>query len=442
MFVTDVRIENVRGFGAGKSAVDLTFASEKGAIPQWVVVAGRNGAGKSTFLQCIAASIAGPPVARVLAESFDGWIRDGAKSAIVATRLEFSDADGFAAGRKPTFVPWAGIRWTRSEDGPEPLMQPHRVGGNWTATRGPWAENPKGWFLAGYGPFRRLSTAPTEAQRLMMLPGRPGSLASLFREEASLSESLQWLQQLYLRRLEGRVDAERLEQIVLRLLDDGLLPEGMRVLRVTSDGLWVKTPAGGELPLRALSDGYRTVAALVVDILRQMASQHGDLIYHEREGRAVVENEGVVLIDEIDVHLHVSWQQRIGFWLKDHFPRMQFIVSTHSPFICQAADEGGLIRLAAPGDETGAENMIGERYQRVVHGTADDAILSELFGLETAYSPATKALRDELTSLEIHEQDLDDAELERLEDLREQVPQSPSEGVAKALRQFGFGNMP
>ena len=48
--------------------------------------------------------------------------------------------------------------------------------------------------------------------------------------------------------------------------------------------------------------------------------------------------EGVILIDEIDAHLHPAWQKRIGFWLKAHFPNIQFIVTTHSPFICQAAD--------------------------------------------------------------------------------------------------------
>ena len=57
-------------------------------------------------------------------------------------------------------------------------------------------------------------------------------------------------------------------------------------------------------------------------------------------GAPVVTHRGVVLIDEVDVHLHVSWQRSIGFWLKKHFPNVQFIVTTHSPFVCQAADPG------------------------------------------------------------------------------------------------------
>src|SRR5438132_1106565 len=58
---------------------------------------------------------------------------------------------------------------------------------------------------------------------------------------------------------------------------------------------------------------------------------------------------GVVLIDEVDSHLHPEWQRQIGFWLKRHFPKMQFIVTTHSPLICQAADVKGLFHLPAPG---------------------------------------------------------------------------------------------
>ena len=49
---------------------------------------------------------------------------------------------------------------------------------------------------------------------------------------------------------------------------------------------------------------------------------------------------GVVLIDEVDAHLHPTWQRRIGLWFREHFPKLQFIVSTHSPLICQAATVG------------------------------------------------------------------------------------------------------
>ncbi len=272
---------------------------------------------------------------------------------------------------------------------------------------------------------------------MMMTPGRPSRLASLFREEASLSESVLWLQQLYLRRLEGSEDAERVEKAVLKLLGDGLLPEGMRVERVTSDGLWITTPDGIELPLRSLSDGYRTVAALVLDLVKQLFSAFGDL--KEIAGEKVAfGHTGVVLIDEIDVHLHVSWQQRIGFWLKAHFPNLQFIVSTHSPFICQAADDRGLVRLSAPGESEGARIVEGDLFNRVVNGTADDAVLTDLFGLDTPYSGPTIELRNEAASLEkkAASDHISAGEKARLRELKSKLPRTPSKDVADAIRQL------
>ncbi|WP_214106469.1 AAA family ATPase [Acrocarpospora catenulata] len=440
MLISELVLENIKGFGEKESGVSLNFVREDGTLPRWIVIAGRNGAGKSSFLQAIALAIAGPSVARTLRETYSDWIRKGAAEGLIKVLLKDSDFDSFAPERQADFDPWTGLKWVREDEGPEPSIEIAKGGGKaWDPFRGPWSANPQGWFLAGYGPFRRLSLAPTEAQRLMMTPGRPASLASLFREEASLSESVLWLQQLYLRRLEGAEDAAKVERAVLRLLADGLLPEGMAVERVTSDGLWVRTPDGVKLPLRSLSDGYRTVAALVLDLVKQLYSVYGDL--KETGGDKVAfGHEGVVLIDEIDVHLHVSWQQRIGFWLKEHFPNLQFIVSTHSPFICQAADDRGLVRLSAPGEGEGARIVEGELFNRVVNGTADDAVLSDLFGLDTPYSQQTVALRNEVATLErkAAAEQISPSERDRLKEIRSKLPRTLSADVADAIHQLAL----
>lgn len=437
MQILEVQIDSVRGVPSGDQRVALDFQSRDRQLPHWIVFAGRNGAGKSTLMRAIALAIAGPSVARLLAESFDGWIRDGEDRAYASVKLKFSEGDSFSTtGRRPTFDPWTSLAWVRS-DGPEPMIERNRVGGSWTPERGPWAENPKGWFLAGYGPFRRLSPAPSEALRLMMSPGRPAALASLFREDASLSESVQWLQRVYLQRLEGRQDAAQLESLVLSLLDDGLLPENMRVERIDSQGLWVQTPEGQSFPLTELSDGYRTVAGLVLDIIKQIHSMNGHVSTDSNVGRTTVTQEGVVLIDEIDVHLHVEWQKRIGFWLKAHFPNIQFIVSTHSPFICQAADPGGLVRLS-PAWQQGPAGVIveGEAFNRVVNGSTDEALLTDLFGLETTLSERAIADRERLARLEAAAIDgkIASEEAAELNILNERVPRAQVSSVDTALR--------
>jgi hypothetical protein len=202
--------------------------------------------------------------------------------------------------------------------------------------------------------------------------------------------------------------------------------------------LKVRTPIGAELPLRSLSDGYRTVTTLVLDLLRQLLHTFGHLDTVPDSSTVVFVHEGVVLIDEIDAHLHVSWQQGIGFWLKEHFPNLQFIVSTHSPFVCQAVDEQGLVRLPAPGETGHARIVEGELFNRVVNGTVDDAVLTDLFGLDTTYSARTVALRGQLADLEARagRTRITPAEREELLDIRSQLPNTVSADVADALRQL------
>ncbi|MEO5727789.1 MAG: AAA family ATPase [Byssovorax sp.] len=154
------------------------------------------------------------------------------------------------------------------------------------------------------------------------------------------------------------------------------------------------------MPLRSLSDGYRATIALVFDIVRQMHRCFGYLAIPHGKKPVIVTHEGAVLIDEIDAHLHIAWQKRIGFWLKEHFPNIQFIVTTHSPFICQAADAKGLIRLPVLGTDKKAEHVSDEDFRTIVNGGADDAALTALFGLDHAHSDASEEKRTRVAQLE------------------------------------------
>jgi hypothetical protein len=278
-----------------------------------------------------------------------------------------------------------GLKWQYNGDKSEPKISStdypkgEEMVADWILS-GPWSENPVGWFIAGYGPFRYLPSYEPDPYRNKNSPLRINQLTGLFREKISLSDAISWLKDVYLRRMEHRKGARDIEEGIIDLLNDGLLPEGMKVKRVDSEGLWVDLN-GKELPLRELSDGYRTVAALVVDLARQLFEAYGEFKIDKQNGNYKVSYPGVVLIDEIDAHLHIHWQQQIGFWLKAHFPGLQFIVTTHSPFICQAADPGGLLRLPAPGEERSVEHVSDDLFNIVINGSVDESLLTELFGL-------------------------------------------------------------
>ncbi|GAB3949268.1 AAA family ATPase [Micromonospora vulcania] len=233
----------------------------------------------------------------------------------------------------------------------------------------------------------------------MLSPGPVARLASLFHEDASLAEGVGWLIEQHLRSLEERPGAEEVKNAAIEVLRDGLLPDGYDIARVDSEGLWV-TKDGHLYPLREMSDGYRTVASLVVDLIKQIHEAYGELLVDFSGATPRITAPGVVIIDEIDAHLHVSWQKRIGEWLKGHFPQIQFIVTTHSPYICQSADPGGLISLPGPEEMRPPRVVDEDLYERVVFGSGDDAVMSDLFGLDTPYSERAEALRAELVQLE------------------------------------------
>lgn len=95
-----------------------------------------------------------------------------------------------------------------------------------------------------------------------------------------------------------------------------------------------------EIPFNYLSDGYRNLLAIFADIAYRCVTlnPHFGL-------EANTKTSGVVLIDELDLHLHPAWQKTIVKQLKDTFPNIQFVATTHSPFIIQATNEGELYKL-------------------------------------------------------------------------------------------------
>ena len=106
-------------------------------------------------------------------------------------------------------------------------------------------------------------------------------------------------------------------------------------------GIFV-TPDGEKekLQFRQLSDGYRNIIGMVADIAYRCIKLNPHL-----GENAVKETPGIVLIDELDLHLHPNWQRRIVEDLKNTFPGIQFVATTHSPFIIQSLKEDELRNL-------------------------------------------------------------------------------------------------
>jgi hypothetical protein len=154
-----------------------------------------------------------------------------------------------------------------------------------------------------------------------------------------------------------------------------------------------------------MSDGHRAALALLTDILRHLINVYGatDVTSRDQNGKLFFKCSGVVLIDEIDAHLHPEWQREIGFWLKRHFPNIQFLVTTHSPIICQAADPNGLFVLPEPGSEDGPRPLSDAEYKKVIASRPDTILLTSAFGLQNTRSPKAVEARAQYARLKAKE---------------------------------------
>ena len=143
-----------------------------------------------------------------------------------------------------------------------------------------------------------------------------------------------------------------------------------------AQNLLICHPEKGELPLEAMSDGARSVISMAADIAYRMARLNPDL------GEDVTLNTpGIVLIDEVDMHLHPSWQQTVVNDLIKAFPKVQFIVTTHSPQVLTSVPaecirilhwDNDLVDIEEPSFSLGAESsqLLRDSLLMKINGTA------------------------------------------------------------------------
>jgi hypothetical protein len=426
MFIKRVVLDNLRGFrhldfDFERPVVDPNPAGPARAYAGWAVITGDNAAGKTALLKAIALALVGTDTARALQPSLHGWIRREVNEAVIAVEIVAGEEDKFAQGRRYEHPFWSELKLL-ADPGPEVTLS---VGDKYKGKgkgpkHGPWAENPTGWYAVGYGPFRRLYGASPDAQRMMVGPSRVARFATMFREDATLGECEIWLKDLHVKKLEQRDRESRILDQVLQMLNDDFLRNGLRIEKVDSEGLWLRDAGDIVLPLADMSEGYRAALALLVDIVRHMVDVFGpENLVQAHQGRLVIPHSGVVLIDEIDSHLHPEWQRQIGFWFKERFPNIQFIVTTHSAMICQAADEDLIYHLPPPGSLSEPNRITGDEYWKIVKSKPDVILLSPAFGMQHTRSPRAVQARNKHAELKAkkHAGKLSEKENEQMQGL-------------------------
>ncbi len=411
-------VENIRSF----KRLDW-FPPDPNA--SWNVVLGNNGTGKSSLLRCMSLAIVGPREAVAARQEWKRWLPHGAASGHVTIEIlpdeEYDRFSGQGSTGRSRFLT-AGVTLAKAEDG---SVTPEKTLG----TRPPqpdrhiWGPG-SGWFSAAYGPFRRFSGGDKDAERTYLSDMNLAAHISVFGEEVALTESLVWLKNLHYQRLEDEKLADR-SSYAASLLDcltkfvnqQGFLPSDVELKNITSKGVEFVDANGYVIPVEDLGDGYRSVLSMTFELIRQLADYYEiEDVFSQDKSQIIA--PGVVLIDEVDAHLHPSWQKEIGFWLTRHFPKIQFIVTTHSPLVCHAAIHGSIFRLPDPGTDEKARFVEGVELERLLYGDILDGLSTSAFGVPDTRSDEAYALQDRLADMNLLELKKALTPLQKAEQLR------------------------
>lgn len=219
------------------------------------------------------------------------------------------------------------------------------------------------FFVVGYGATRRVESGSFSPSSEDKRRGRRYQrVASLFEDHVALRPLQSWFPQL--------PDVRKTE--VINLLEMAL-PESIRFVGAMEGEDYVFSFDGVPTPFPALSDGYKAFVGWVGDLIGHMVSV--------AEGRLLSDLAGIVLVDEIDLHLHPSWQRDVVARLSRAFPRFQFIFTSHSPLVAASVQSKNVVVTGT--DNAGLPTL--ERMTETLYGRSIEAVLmSPYFGLDSA----------------------------------------------------------
>jgi predicted ATP-binding protein involved in virulence len=384
LFISSLEIKNIKCFQ------ELTIDFNHQQIDRWTMLLGDNAIGKSTLLKCIALGLCNASDAAALTRISDmnsEFIRDGETQGSITIKLQRGK---LSKNSRKKYT----ITTTITKDAAgtsEEITQ--EVKASSPDEKFPWADI----FVCGYGASRS-QEADTSHERYKIFE----AVQSLFSHEVRLQNP-----ELILLRQDPEVRIllqEKLQSILMLDEEDYRIEAGKTGLNVA--GPW------GKVNFNKLSDGYRSTTLWVLDFL-------GWLIY---AGRLGDNNEigGILIIDELEQHLHPRWQRNIVELLRRQFPKTQIIASTHTPLVAAGVadiDESCLLKLER--DENNEIKIVTIDQAEIAGKRADQILTSPAFDLLTTRNNKSHDEVDRYTELlaKSSPTPAESAELERLQPL-------------------------
>jgi putative AbiEii toxin of type IV toxin-antitoxin system/AAA domain-containing protein len=337
MYISRIRLENIRGF----RELDLDLRGPDGKPRQRTLIIGKNGTGKTTVLRAIVLGLCDRPDADAL---------------LAAPIGDFLSEDAEIGMVQIFYDPWITKTKFVYESGRDKVASQE-------------SGLPVAVFVCGYG-AGRYGVGPEPGREYRILD----SVYTLFDYRGTLLDP-----ELILRRLRDSLGRSRYEAILERIKTAmGLSPED-KIRPSKGGGIELYGPSiGGRIRLEGWADGYRLTLCWLLDVYGW--AMRAD--YIDQDGNV----RGILLIDEIEQHLHPSMQAEILPWISEAFPEMQIFATTHSPLVALDAQPEELVVLRREGDQVVAETSVPD----FTGYSAEDMLADErLFDTEV-YAPETQ----------------------------------------------------
>lgn len=333
--ITRIELHNFKAI----EHLEIELSSPQENYTPWLVLLGENGMGKSSILKAVALALMDKEYLKGLNLDASKFVRYGQRSGYVRVHT--------TAHSKPFELTFSRNRKTFAKANDNRIQT----------------------LLLGYGGTRLL---PRGQHKPPSFTGYT-RIESLFDPFLPLLSAESWL--LSLDRKRFGYGARVIKDLLIRD-DETTLIRRDKAVKVKSE----LNPSG--VRLEDLSDGYQSMVALSTDIMRVLM-----------KGWELAEKAyGIVLLDEIDVHLHPRWKMEVTASLRRCFPRVQFIVTTHDP-LCLKGTRNGEVRVL---NRDGDRSQVSITSVDVPPGaTADQLLTGFWFGLSSTVDTETLTLIEE-----------------------------------------------
>jgi predicted ATP-binding protein involved in virulence len=354
----------------------LSFEKNKTSNRKWTLILGENGTGKSNLLKSIALVTSGSNALGELIGDTDSWIQLNKQGCTISAILETKKGDERLISLQ-----------LNQGDNLSKIISNNRESLHLIDEAIENAE--RNYFIVGYGASRRLNSELFSSHENSRRRGRSVNVRNLFDGSFSLNPLTSWIIELdYRSGNEGiRIVKEALDDFLPGTKFHSIDKEKKHVLFETQDGV---------IPLEQLSDGYQNMAAWIGDLLFRVTETF-------REYKKPLEARGLILIDEIDLHLHPIWQRKLYDFIGNKLPNFQVIATTHSPLTAQQTGEGELYALKR-NDRNIIELIpfVGSPKSLLIN----QLLMTPVFGLETDESFEIQNTKTEYKKLKEKENEL------------------------------------